>query len=72
MLQLYMKTPMQNLFPKSHIVIDINNFFEKFNIVDKSQVYWMPIYDSIWNAADTEFYILRRFTNPYPQPTTFE
>ncbi|KAG2188387.1 hypothetical protein INT44_001140 [Umbelopsis vinacea] len=62
MLRLYMKTPMQNLFPKSHIYIDINAFFKKLNIedYDDDQLYWIPIYDSLWHNADNDFHILNK------------
>jgi hypothetical protein len=62
MLRHYLKTPMQNLFPKSHIYIDIKDFFKKFNIEDDDddQIYWIPIYDRLWNNADTDFHILNK------------
>lgn len=62
MLKHYLKTPMQNLFPKSHIEIDIKTFFQKFNIEDNDddQIDWVPIYDSLWNNADFDFHILNK------------
>ncbi|CAO3676176.1 unnamed protein product [Umbelopsis ramanniana] len=62
MLKHYLKTPMQNLFPKSHIEIDIKTFFQKFNIEDNDddQIQWVPIYDSLWNNADIDFHILNK------------